>query len=867
MEPQQKASLLHWRGIMADSPKEVRFVSEALLALLACTMVATQTNYFVIGNTHLIAALAPIAACGLLYGTISATVIGAITGAAELIHAIFLPLDAYEAYFAAPTNSVVLFAFMGFLMGILYALSNRRTYKNDMQGLLALVIACAIGSVAFTLLFSVSVNAINMLVSRQIPTGVLDDFTSVSCIAAQIFANFLLMAVLSVVAGIANRSRLERDGQRTLRETFQGWLAVVIAAAYLVTAALGYTAISAACRQDAERQIQGQLDYLYGQLQERDLLIGGLAAFSPWAAAEADGLHSATISRVATGLPLGESGICAVAEDGIIVSANEESLLGASFEEVVGSGLVSGFDESLYSQTRSSQWYMDGGEMAFVRIAQMGYVRVARTGSYQMLAALPASEVFAPRPMLMAVASAVFLGLFAVMYLQASLLLKNVVVRNIDETNEALSRITQGELDQKVTIEEPVEFARLSSGINATVGSLKDAIAAESARIERDLSTAKAIQESALPSTFPPFPHISAFDIYANMTAAREVGGDFYDFFEIDDHTLGFLIADVSGKGIPAALFMMAAKTELSNYMASGMDLAEAVQTANWHLCQGNDAGMFVTVWAAKLDWNTGYLTYVNAGHNPPLLRHGGTWQWLRTKGGLFLGAFDTAIFKSASIKLEPGDQLLLYTDGVNEAFNASEEQYGDDRLEKFLADHSELHPHALVDSLKHELQVWAEGVDQSDDITMLSIEYGVPPEVSGSITVPATADHLDDVLSFIHGELGRRFCPIAIQNKLDVVIEELYINVCNYAYEQSGGKGECRVEYAYNANPNTIAISIIDWGTPFDPLERDDPDKPASIAEAKIGGLGIFMAKRIADDIAYMRDGDANVTTFTKGW
>ena len=351
------------------------------------------------------------------------------------------------------------------------------------------------------------------------------------------------------------------------------------------------------------------------------------------------------------------------------------------------------------------------------------------------------------------------------------------------------------------------------------------------------------------------------------MTPAREVGGDFYDFFLIDDHTLGFLIADVSGKGIPASLFMMAAKTELANYMGSGMELSEAMQTANWHLCQGNEAGMFVTVWAATLDYTTGELTYVNAGHNPPLLRHNGTWEWVRTRGGLFLGTYDTAKYRHSKLTLSPGDQLLLYTDGVNEAFSAKEELYSDQRLHEFLDGHTDLHPHQLVDALEQDLSAWSEGADQSDDITILSLEYGVPPEVTGSITVDATLDHLDDIIDMIHEELANRKCPIATQNQLDVAIEEMFVNVCNYAYEGADTPGSCRVDYIYRADPSTITIQITDWGVPFNPLAHQDPSKPSSIAETMIGGLGILMAKRMTDDMSYLRDGDANVLAFRKSW
>jgi sigma-B regulation protein RsbU (phosphoserine phosphatase) len=416
-------------------------------------------------------------------------------------------------------------------------------------------------------------------------------------------------------------------------------------------------------------------------------------------------------------------------------------------------------------------------------------------------------------------------------------------------------------------VRDTVEFARLSDGINATVGSLRDAIADEAARNDRDLATAKAIQESALPRSFPPFPEVDSFDIYASMNAAREVGGDFYDFFLLDDDRVCLLIADVSGKGIPASLFMMAAKTEISSNIRAGMDLGIAMQTANWHLCQGNDAGMFVTVWAAVLDYATGELTYVNAAHNPPLLRHGGKWEWLKERCGLFLGTFETAKYREERITLEKGDELFLYTDGVNEAFSVTEEQYGDDRLEEFLSAHADLHPHALVDAMRSELQTWAEGAEQSDDITMLSIEYGAHPEATGSITLEATTENLTAALNLVRSELASRYCPITVQHKVDVALEELYVNVCTHAYAEQGEPGKVRVDYVFNANPNSITVSLTDWGPAFNPLSHDDPSAPTSIDETPIGGLGLLMVKKSTDDLSYLRDGDANVVVFRCSW
>ena len=456
---------------------------------------------------------------------------------------------------------------------------------------------------------------------------------------------------------------------------------------------------------------------------------------------------------------------------------------------------------------------------------------------------------------------------FAALFIAVYLLIRNEVVESVWQVNRTLNKITQGDLQAEVSVGNSSEFVSLSKGINTTVASLRKAIASEAARIDQELEYARRIQLSSLPLTFPPFPEIDAFDIYALMDAAREVGGDFYDFFLIDDHTLGLLIADVAGKGIPASLFMMAAKTELSTYMSSGMSLADAVQTANWHLCQSNSAGMFVTVWAATLDYETGELTYINAGHNPPLLRHNGTWEWLRTRSGLFLGTFDSAKYRSSTLTLEPGDELLLYTDGVTEAFSEQEEQYGEERLEKFAIAHSDMHPHALTTMLRASVARWALNAEQSDDITIFALEYGSSSQATGSLTVPATLDQLDTILDAVHEALHGRSCPLSTQTQLDTIIEELFVNICNYAYIHWPEPGFVTVEYVYTANPNQMVVSLTDAGIPFNPLDQSDPEAPRSIDEMGIGGLGIMMAKRMSDDLSYVRDGDKNVVAFAKGW
>ena len=860
--------LWRWRGIAADESRGARIAGIVVLNIACVAMVATQLNYVVVADIHVIAVLAPIVSAALIYGPQVAMITGGVAGLAELIHATYLSLDYYEKYFMAPWNSVLLFALVGLIVGLMYAWPEYYGNKSGWRRPAGLVFGCAVGSLFFSLYFQASVSFINAGLANEVPQNLVQQLTGSREVLLQCLVDFLLMSAMVLLADTKLKRILKRSQEPTIRETFQRWLAVVVAMAYMISAAFIYTGISVACRGDAEQRMNRQLIYLEDQLKARDNVISMIAdRRTTLVQGVLEEVDTMTINSISRGIALGDDGIVSISEDGVIIASNREQYVGHRFEEIVGAGLRDGFDSALYDASRSSEWDMGGGTLGYVRVAQMGFARVAQVGSYQLMVAMSAADVFQYRGIIMAVTSLLFLAIFGVLYVQASLLLQNVVVRGFDETNEVLSRITGGDLNQVVDVHDSLEFTNLSGGINATVGALKDSIAEAKAGIERELMTAKAIQKSALPSTFPPFPQVEQFDIYANMNAAREVGGDFYDFFLIDDRTLGFLVADVSGKGIPAALFMMAAKTELANYMASGIDLASAIESVNYHLCQGNEAGMFVTVWAATLDFVSGELTYVNAGHNPPLLRHDNEWRWLRERGGLFLGTFDTATYRSQTITLVRSDELLLYTDGVTEAFSVDEDEYGEERLEQFLATHTHDHPHMLVDAVRSDVAQWAEGAEQSDDITMVSLEYGVAPEVRGSLTVPAVLDNLERVLALIHGELARRLCPIDVQNKVDIAIEELFVNVCRYAYADQDEPGNVTVDYIYNARPNAITIQLTDQGVPFDPLSRKDPTKPASIQEATIGGLGIFMAKKSVDDFSYVRDGDKNIVVIKKIW
>ncbi|MEA5072838.1 MAG: SpoIIE family protein phosphatase [Eubacterium aggregans] len=227
---------------------------------------------------------------------------------------------------------------------------------------------------------------------------------------------------------------------------------------------------------------------------------------------------------------------------------------------------------------------------------------------------------------------------------------------NIQEINRSLAQITSGNLEVTVDVRSNAEFASLSDDINVTVKTLKQYIADAAERIDQELAFARAVQASTLPDTFKPFPdYAGMFDIYATMDTAKEVGGDFFDFYLLDSDHLVFLVADVSGKGIPAAMFMMTVKTLLKSVVETGVGVAEAMTGANEELCAGNDEGMFVTAWMGMLEISTGEVRFVNAGHNPPYLKKFGIFKPLEMRRNLVLGAMEGIQYAEQRLTLTPG--------------------------------------------------------------------------------------------------------------------------------------------------------------------------------------------------------------------
>lgn len=315
--------------------------------------------------------------------------------------------------------------------------------------------------------------------------------------------------------------------------------------------------------------------------------------------------------------------------------------------------------------------------------------------------------------------------IFALMFIFINTMINTVIVSKIHNINSSLNRIIGGEMEIVVDEYSTEEFAHLSANINSTVKSLKDYMDKEQEKVKKELEFAKNIQLSALPKPGSLAPYSSRFDLCAAMVAARAVGGDFYDFYMMDDARLAVLIADVSGKGVPAAMFMMTCKTMIKNFIESGLSLDEAFNRANEELCENNDAGMFVTVWMGVLDLKTGRLQYINAGHNPPLFSDSsGNFSFLRCKSGFVLSGIPGLKYRIQETQLRHGDKFFLYTDGVTEANNPEGEMYGEERLLACINRVKDKNVSDILSFVKEDLDCFVNHAEQFDDITMVDVCY-----------------------------------------------------------------------------------------------------------------------------------------------
>lgn len=464
----------------------------------------------------------------------------------------------------------------------------------------------------------------------------------------------------------------------------------------------------------------------------------------------------------------------------------------------------------------------------------------------------------------MFIISFVIIGIAILAYI---VFVRKIVINPVGRLTDFTQEITKTNdfENQRIKIKTGDEIESLSHAFNFMLSELEDYIdnlskvTAEKERIGAELDVARHIQASMLPSLFPAFPERDEFDIFASMTPAKEVGGDFYDFFLVDDNHLVMVIADVSGKGVPAAMFMMISKTLLKSAAQSGLSPKAILEKVNNQLCENNDAEMFVTVWIGILEISTGKMVCANAGHEyPAIMRKDGNFELYKDKHGFVLAGMEGSKYREYELVLSAGDRLFVYTDGVAEATDINNNLYGTDLMINALNKAKDLSSRELLSSLHSDIDSFVGSADQFDDITMLSIQIKQVSSSFEEISLKPCLDNLDQVTDFIDNLLSEGEVPNKLIFKVNMVIDEIYSNIARYS-------GATEAKVGCNVSENKVILRFIDNGSPYDPTVKEDPDTTLSADERDIGGLGIFMVKKIMDEISYEYKNGRNILILEK--
>lgn len=472
---------------------------------------------------------------------------------------------------------------------------------------------------------------------------------------------------------------------------------------------------------------------------------------------------------------------------------------------------------------------------------------------------------------IVSIAVVVMLGLFGIM-----LALLKMIKDDVAVPVGKLSSYVDSYKDGKYTLERPslkhddeiMQLLEAFNNMGIRIDEYTDkltSVTVEKERIGAELNVAKNIQAGMLPKNFSAFCDGKEFDIHATMTPAKEVGGDFYDFFMIDDDHVALVMADVSGKGVPASLFMAIAKTLIKKRAQSGGTPAEILFDVNNQICEGNDSGLFVTVWLAVIEISSGKVITANAGHEYPLvMRKDGEFEFIKDPHSSALSAFDDAEYTNFEFTISAGDKIFAYTDGVPEATNGDNILFGNDRLVASLNKRKSEELYELLVGLKADIDEFVGTAPQFDDVTMLCFEYMGSKKMQMNnfeLTIEASLDKLDVVNEFVDKCLEGYDYSMKFRLSLDLVVEELFVNVAHYAYEDKGDLKIC----AEITDNKALKMTFIDSGIPYNPLLKEDPDITQKAEDRNIGGLGIFLVKMNVDDIAYEYTDNKNCLTIVK--
>ena len=380
-------------------------------------------------------------------------------------------------------------------------------------------------------------------------------------------------------------------------------------------------------------------------------------------------------------------------------------------------------------------------------------------------------------------------------------------------------------------------------------------------KTKTELEVAKEIQLNTLPAEIV---DDSSVEIVGELKAAKEVGGDLYDYIDIDENHVALLIGDVSGKGVPAAMFMMKTITSFRAYAKGGKTPSEILRDINSAILKGNQKSMFVTCFLAILDRRDGHIVYANAGHNPPIIGSNRNFRFLKSNPGLLLGCFKDTYVKDEEITLNKGDSIILYTDGVTEARNINGDFFGEQRLLN-VANKEDYT--CIIDfhhSLKDEIAEFVQEAPQSDDITFVTMKYRGNNYAYKEKKFSAKKENILGMLNFIEEFGNENNFPESFKNKLVIVGDELLSNIVKYGYEDNGG--EIFVRLLFNKDNNEFVLTIIDRAKAFNQLEVDNSPYDANGNKPlKVGGLGLLIVKKIMTEYAYDRINGKNILVLKK--
>lgn len=464
--------------------------------------------------------------------------------------------------------------------------------------------------------------------------------------------------------------------------------------------------------------------------------------------------------------------------------------------------------------------------------------------------------------------------LLALLSLVVAHILARRLTRPLGELSSWAGLLSQGRLEQPIALQTGDEIETLAETFNSmriNLSAHMEQLAESRAARERllaELDVARDMQQGLLPH----LPHggFPGVDLAASMTPAKLVGGDFYDFFLLDDNHLAVVMGDVSDKGVPAALYMAMIKTMIKGQSASESSPARVLELVNNTFSQDNEAFMFATVFMGVLSLLDGEFVYANAGHCDPLCVLGqGNFSMLGVPPGLVLGVEPGVVYEERRIRFEPGGTLLLYTDGVTEAVDAGRTLYSEKRLLEFANTGFGKTRSALgmIDMVEAEVFQFSRNVEQADDLTLLALRREKEGE---RIRLPAAIPALERLTAFIEGHLSSCGCPADEQARLQLVCEEIFVNIVNHAYQasaQDAGADEGAVIVSCRVCPGEANFEFRDQGEAFDPVKAEAPDITQSPDERSIGGLGLELVRQFTDEVRYRRVSNENILLICKKW